>query len=117
MGDRSLQGTGFRKPWIERLVHSLILPQSLLLDPKATITDEWIDDESTDQGYVALTANGGFSFLNLKPQALPSLPVGKVGTIKKPEASRLHFIPYFYRANRGGKGQLRVGIRRLHRDT
>lgn len=82
----------------------------------AVITEKMTEDEITGERYVALNVKGGISFLDVSE---PSKP-GVAGTAITADAGdgvargvrQLNFVPYYFRANRGGGGQMRVGLRR-----
>ncbi|KAL1956770.1 hypothetical protein VTO42DRAFT_6824 [Malbranchea cinnamomea] len=111
--------------------------KSTLLDPHADLTESQTRDDATGEFYVAISAIEGGRFLDLshfastKTPCRPCLyPTGEVkhisglpnGNAEKGSVSSegrnvvtetLNFIPYYFRANRGGTGQMRVGIRAL----
>lgn len=66
----------------------------------------------TDE-YIAIVVENGAKFLDLSPWN-GTLTAASNDTFAHGKSGRretLRFIPYFYRANRGGKGQMRVGLR------
>ena len=69
-------------------------------------------DESTGEIYVALTADAPPSFL-VTEIPNPAVRVEGVNAVQRDVVEALTFVPYFFRANRGGTGQMRVGLRRL----
>lgn len=88
--------------------------KSLILDPTAAIEESKGSEEHVGEPYIGLTIRNGASFLEadgrLAPHIVRKNSVGK----KASGADELHFIPYALRDNRGGKGHMRVGIRRKH---
>ncbi|KAF2460840.1 hypothetical protein BDY21DRAFT_333571 [Lineolata rhizophorae] len=84
--------------------------KSLLFDPSSTISEKAVKDETTGETIIALTAHGPLSFLQVNGVATPSLPARAVSS-DTDSRSHLHFVPYYFRANRGGRGQMRVGLR------
>ena len=60
-----------------------------------------------------LTASGPFSFLDT---AKLDATYGGMEEPDVPKTARtvdeLHFVPYYYRGNRDGKGHMRVGLRK-----
>lgn len=48
----------------------------------------------------------------MKDGLAPHLPLASVSQKEQPGLEQLRFIPYALRDNRGGKGHMRVGIRR-----
>lgn len=65
-----------------------------------------------------MTAHDAASFLTINEVAAPYLPLGAVSYKESLETQhsveKLTFIPYCLRDNRGGKGHMRVGLRRRH---
>ena len=75
-------------------------------------------DDDTQETYVALTAYDAVSFLDTdKMIAYPGLSEHTLqeSRSKKGSVDKLHFVPYYYRANRDGKEHMRVGLRRWRR--
>jgi DUF1680 family protein len=84
--------------------------KSLLYDHMiAEIEPDWRADSDIGEPYMTLVARGGASFLNLEGENGPQVNVvlTEKGVIKE-----LNFVPYCLRDNRGGKGHMRVGLRR-----
>ncbi|GME60313.1 Six-hairpin glycosidase-like protein [Neofusicoccum parvum] len=84
--------------------------KSLIFDPASKITETLETDPTTNEKYVSLTAHDGVSFLKTPdhlamPEASSTAEAGQPG-------KTLKFVPYYFRANRGGKGHMRVGLRR-----
>ena len=61
---------------------------------------------------MALTASEACSFLDLKSVPRPGVPADDIAGQSKGAPRELHFVPFYYRANRPGKGHMRVGLRR-----
>lgn len=92
--------------------------KAVQLDANCSIRENMVLDERTEESYVALTVTDGASVLRveeLKPS--PSIPAGVAGCepASRTPIKELHFVPYYLRANRGGKGHMRVGLRQWHR--
>ena len=80
-------------------------------------------DPQTGESYVGLTAHDAYASLRTdidKTMMGPSLALddSRNWTRKGLErgAEKLHFMPYYFRANRGGKEHMRVGLRRWRRE-
>ncbi|KAJ9613731.1 hypothetical protein H2204_014694 [Knufia peltigerae] len=94
--------------------------KSLQIDPKCSIHQHHVTDDTTGDTFVALTIpKGGASVLNLSElHAGPEIEaeeLHKGSTGSMVIDTNLNFVPYYFRANRGGKGQARVGLRRWHK--
>lgn len=59
---------------------------------------------------MSLTAHDGVSFL--QPTTHQPLPEASSTEVASDVGKALKFVPYYFRANRGGKGHMRVGLRR-----
>lgn len=94
--------------------------KSVQIDPACSIREKTVTDDTTGDTFVALTVtDGGASILKSADiHASPEVEAGDLHEIEKSIDSvidELHFVPYYFRANRGGKGQARVGLRRWHK--
>lgn len=70
-----------------------------------------MQDRSLGDAYVALTVTHGASLLDTSAfEETPFLIDNGVGQGKP--LPKLDLIPYYFRANRGGKGHMRVGLKR-----
>jgi hypothetical protein len=98
----------FDKPWVDGHF------KSLLLNPFGEITDTMISDPELEEPCVTLTAHNAASFLTLEDSLGPYIAVGKAPLKENPDVEQLNSIPYCLRDNRGGKGHMRLGIRRKH---
>ena len=80
-----------------------------------TVCDEqWKTDLPLDEGYVAITMKKAGVFLAHEKLASGLDLTGLENLVDaKKDAVDLHFVPYWARANRGGKCMMRVGIRTL----
>lgn len=85
--------------------------KSLVFDPAGIISEEAASDIDLGQSYIALTAHNAASLLDVNAHVGPFTSVDQ-RTEKKLDINQLHFVPYCLRDNRGGKGHMRVGIRR-----
>lgn len=98
----------FDNPWVEDHFKSLVL------EPTGDITEEVISDSKIGEPYIALTAHNSASFLVGEKSPGPFATLGEATLKERPDVQQLKFIPYCLRDNRGGKGHMRVGIRRKH---
>lgn len=94
--------------------------KSVQVDPVSSCVQERsVTDEITGDFYKALTVSKGASILDVDEiHARPGVEVGpsENGTqLQESLMDELNFVPYYFRANRGGRGQARVGLRRWHR--
>jgi uncharacterized protein len=86
--------------------------KTVVFDPKSEIVKKWTTDDSTGESYFSLTAKSAGNFLN--PTNHSTLSPGSADDEDlSPADVDLHFVPFYYRANRGGTGQMRVGLRKL----
>lgn len=89
-----------------------LLPQKILISPRnkhfkdvffrtdSSVTEEKVDHEASGEEYVAMQAKGW----KQSPSALES------PSPETAECVNLLFVPYCFRANKGGNGQMRVSI-------
>lgn len=87
--------------------------KSLVLDPAATISESEASIPGTGAPYIALTGHSCASFLSVDESLAPQLPRGSITKEGDGKVDKLNFVPYALRDNRGGKGHMRVGMRRL----
>jgi DUF1680 family protein len=95
------------------------LSQSVIFDTNAPRMEvsckKQPSEPSTAKGdeYIAIVVENGAKFLDLSSwnDTLTAASSDIFAHIKSERRETLRFIPYFYRANRGGKGQMRVGLR------
>ncbi|OAP56874.1 hypothetical protein AYL99_08986 [Fonsecaea erecta] len=103
----------FDNPWVEDHF------KSVQLDPECVVQDEAVTDEATGETYVALVVKEGASLLQVQNiDAHPTLGAEELHSVEKSDdkvIKELKFVPYYFRANRGGRGHARVGLRRWHR--
>jgi DUF1680 family protein len=88
--------------------------KGLVLDPTATIEESKPLAEEVGEPYVGLTVRNAASFVDIGGNLAPHMNMRAPKPEKGSGADELHFIPYALRDNRGGKGHMRVGIRRKH---
>ena len=97
----------------------LISQQSVIFDTKAPCMEATCEMQPNEPNtaktnvYIAIVVENGGRFLHLSPWN-GTLAAANNDPFAYDESGRretLRFIPYFYRANRGGKGQMRVGLR------
>lgn len=88
--------------------------QTLLFDTSASISETPKVDVETGESYMMLVACGPFSFLNVDGCSRPSPGISPDAADAHADRTvdQLHFVPYYYRANRKSKGHMRVGMRR-----
>lgn len=98
----------FDNPWVDDHF------KSLLINPSGEITENIISDSELGGSCITLTAHNAASFLTVRDSLGPHIPVVKVPVKEKSGVEYLNFIPYYLRDNRGGRGHMRVGIRRKH---
>lgn len=94
--------------------------QSVQLHPSSTVQEKVVACQATGDTYVALKVVKGASFLQPDSiRAQPGVDIDGRGKEQTPNDSpvldELNFIPFYFRANRGGKGHARVGLRRWNR--
>jgi DUF1680 family protein len=94
-------------PWEENHFKDTVVSQT------SVIREERRTSEISGEPYVALHTNGSSRSLNKWEEK----PKGHTpGTSWEDDTSgiarSLCFVPYYYRANRGGRGQMRVGLLR-----
>ncbi|KAG9958708.1 DUF1680-domain-containing protein, partial [Aureobasidium melanogenum] len=95
----------FDNPWVQDHF------ASTLLNPACVITEKIVQGQSLGDSFVALTVTQGASLLDTN--AFEETPFLRDNGISKGQPLRkLDFIPYYFRANRGGKGHMRVGLKR-----
>jgi hypothetical protein len=90
--------------------------RSVQLDPHPKIQEQPVTDSQTGDSYVALTIVKGASIL--KSENIDASPEVEVRDLERKLRNdvniikELHLVPYFFRANRQGRGHMRVGLRR-----
>jgi uncharacterized protein len=87
--------------------------KSLVLDPAATISESEASIPGTGEPYIALTGQNCASFLDLDASLGPQLLRVSITQDSDVKVDKLNFVPYALRDNRGGRGHMRVGMRRL----
>ncbi|KIW85515.1 hypothetical protein Z517_00907 [Fonsecaea pedrosoi CBS 271.37] len=90
--------------------------KSTLLHPACSFVEKTVTDATTRDTYVALTTEG-VSKLNMKHlHACPGVVVREpeMQILDKGVITELNFVPYYFKANRGGRGHARVGLRRWY---
>ena len=86
--------------------------KSLVLDPAAKVEEEEGPLGEVGEPYIGLTLRNAASFIDVDKSLAPHIDHKSATQKKASGADELHFIPYALRDNRGGKGHMRVGIRR-----
>jgi len=97
-------------PWVEDHFKSTVLSKSCSFIEKTVI------DETTGDTYVALATRGASILKTDDIHAYPGVPQERAVKFDKFVNRELHFVPYFFKANRGGRGHARVGLRRWRED-
>lgn len=101
-------------PWVDDHFRSLVLAPEVTGPGSLKFKEEWKEDLPLGEGYMGITLPKAGHFLKKGP-----LETGldheslKEAVDGEKEAVDLKFVPYWVRANRGGKGAMRVGIRTL----
>ncbi|KAH6681843.1 hypothetical protein B0J14DRAFT_224407 [Halenospora varia] len=85
--------------------------KNLTIDPACEVSETRASIPDIGEPYVGLAAHRATSHLAVNDYPAPHVPLGAV-IQQRPRIDKLHFIPYALRDNRGGKGHMRVGIRR-----
>ena len=100
----------------------LTISQKTFVDSKAQVQEQVVENEDlTGDSFVALDVHSGATALVGKEVTSPSIGPGVDAialqeTIARSEPLNvLRFVPYYFRANRKGKGHMRVGLRPWHR--
>lgn len=88
--------------------------KALLLDPAGRISESSSSIPGVEEPYIGLTAHDAAYLIHTEDNLSPLLPLGSVTSKRHEPIKDLCFIPYALRDNRGGKGHMRVGIRRKH---
>lgn len=88
--------------------------KSLVFDPQARIEEILVTDSPIGEPYVALKAENGAHFLDFNVTLGPELSAKGLSYAQRDDVKELHFVPYGLRDNRGGRGHMRVGLRRKH---
>jgi hypothetical protein len=93
----------------------LTISQSTYLRGDCQITERTVQDEPTKENYIALTVKGGA--FTIDPSKILAKPFATTTNLDEAIQNfnvidELHFVPYYFRANRGGRGQMRVGLKR-----
>lgn len=95
--------------------------QTTLADPSSQLRERLVEnEETTGDSFVALDLHSGATSLARKEMPDPVAPsvdaVALEREIGKNEPLELlHFVPYYFRANRKGRGHMRVGLRQWNR--
>ncbi|KYG48815.1 glycoside hydrolase family 127 protein [Acidomyces richmondensis BFW] len=88
----------------------LTMQQSVILDTKSLLEEIPRSDIFSDEAVVGIRAAHAASFLQL-PNTYDPLESAPRRSIQPHRTETLNFIPYYARANRCGKGMMRVGLR------
>jgi DUF1680 family protein len=90
--------------------------KSVHLDLKAVeLTEESCDEKDSGYNYIALKASGGVLIGEIVEGILPGSEQIKYQALEsvdeKTGRNELRFVPYYARANRGGRYHMRVGLK------
>nr|POF14038.1 hypothetical protein CFP56_03062 [Quercus suber] len=85
-----------------------------MIDAAVPLKEKDITDEASEDCYVGLTLEGGAHLASVEsnnsaPFTDKNILDASLG--KTESVPLLNFIPYYSRSSRGGKGQMRVGLR------
>jgi uncharacterized protein len=86
--------------------------KSLCLETDGRISENPVAAPEMAEPCVGLTVHNAASFLEVDHDTASVVSPRSVTHVERPDVEELHFIPYALRDNRGGRGQMRVGIRR-----
>lgn len=84
------------------------------MDPTASIVEREITDTNSGDSFIALDLKAGtYVSPSTSSPTMPFVDATDVDALARQAKTypKLRFIPYYFRANRGGKGQMRVGLR------
>jgi len=75
------------------------------------------EDPATEERYVKVTVHDGARIIDVNNLGggSPAVTTDQLQKAAGKEIEELHFLPYYARANRGGSGQMRVGLRSWYR--
>lgn len=88
--------------------------KSVLFDTSVALREVKRTDIFPDETVIGVQAQGAAQFIVASEEQSP-LNEGSILKLQKWRRETLHFIPYYARANRGGKGMMRVGLRTILR--
>lgn len=93
---------------------ALTMSQKVRLRPDCKIYEHAVNDKTTGDSFVSLTVTEGVSTVDLETRVagLPWMGVQGGGSAESKGPKDLRLVPYYFRANRGGKGMMRVGFGR-----
>lgn len=113
----------FDNPWVTDHFKSLVFTPS-----RAILSEAPRTDEGTGETYVVVNASlietldagvwtsRGSEFIAVEHERLqgrgPGARVEHIKVLESNVGCELVFVPFYYRANRGGKGMMRTGLRR-----
>lgn len=99
-----------------RLNNMLTYAQTLALDTNCKIVERPIKDPNSGDEFVGLTVKDRAFKANLGALwPTPTIDQRDLECVMQQSEAvdELHFIPYYFRANRCGRGQMRVGLRAM----
>lgn len=105
-------------PWVTDHFKSLVLAPGVTQGEgqlsRHAVEEEQKKDLPLGEPYIGLTLKKG-GLVIPQEEMLPALEArgGLEALVRDKEGVDLHFVPYWARANRGGKHQMRVGIATL----
>lgn len=87
------------------------------MDATADIVERHVHDDSTGDDYIVLDLLRGAKSVSVTDHAVSGPLIEdrqfQEACDKSEVLPVLRFVPYYFRANRGGKGQMRVGLKRI----
>jgi uncharacterized protein len=94
--------------------------KSVQLACSCQITESTVTDRDSGDTYMALkVGRGGASLIDLSGMrnghGVAVDEIDRIGGHGSKAIEELNFVPYYFRANRGGNGMMRVGLRRWHK--
>lgn len=102
-------------PWVVDHFKSLVMAPNITQAKELSkyVVEVMKTDLPLGETYIGITLKKG-GILLPQEELAPSLEAKGLGTlVGGSEVVDLHFVPYWARANRGGKHQMRVGIRTM----
>jgi len=120
MGQRSLQGTVVHQ-MSSSVCGKTDIPQTTFVDNKSELNEHVVEDEDLTDSFVALDLHSGATTLSGRENTPLSTGPGVDAVALQESIGQsepldvLRFVPYYSRANRKGKGHMRVGLRQWHR--
>lgn len=111
----------YDNPWVDD--HFKVRSVSFGLDPRLIVKTVHLDsnckidersvwDSDTGDKVIGLTVSEGAWLMEIEPVAgMPWVDARRPPKLKP--IKELNFVPYYFRADRGGRGHMRVGLKKL----